>query len=239
MRIRRRTALGLLMMGSCGLAFGAKRLEDVAAQLLEAELPRVLGPAARYVATVGGAWPDGSHFERVDVVGERVARPGNPVIDRLTANLVDVEVDVPRRRVDAIGGAQAEVRIRSADLAAFLQQQGWVQEASVAFGGRDGIVVSGRPSMAGYTTAPALGKAEFRGRLVPQGSTLRLTVDAVRIAGFEATELTRGVLEGTINPLFDTAAYAVPSQVDAVQVQGDSLVIRASGSELKPAAPPR
>lgn len=235
--MRRRAAFGLLI-GTWSLAFAARRLEDVAAQLLEAELPRVLGPAARYVATVGGAWPDGSHFERVEVLGERVARPGNPVIDRLQATLLDVEVDVPRRRVDAIGDARAEVRIRAADLAAFLQQQGWVQEAAVAFEGANRIVVTGRPSMAGYTTVPALGKAEFRGRLLPHGSTLRLTVDAVRIAGFEATELTRGVLEGTINPLFDTSAYAVPSEVDAVEVQGESLVIQASGSGLKP-VPPR
>ena len=75
---------------------------------------------------------------------------------------------------------------------------------------------------------------EFRGRLLPQGSQLRLTVDAVRIAGFEATELTRSVLEGTINPLFDASAYAAPTRIDSAQVQGDAMVITASGSRVVP-----
>ncbi|MBA3592023.1 LmeA family phospholipid-binding protein [Methylibium sp.] len=236
MTIRRRSTLGFLLLGASGWSSGAALLENVVEDLLIAELPRVLGPAARYGAKVIGAWPDGSHFEQVRVVGERVARPGNPVIDRLEADLRDVEVDALRRQVDSIGDAQASAHVRAADLAAFLRRQGWVQGATVTFSGRNGITVTGRPSMAGFTTAPALGNAEFRGRLLPQGSQLRLAVDAVRIAGFEATELTRAVLEGTINPILDTSAYAVPSRIDAVEMQGGAMVIRASGSGLKPAA---
>nr|MBA3589523.1 hypothetical protein [Methylibium sp.] len=53
------------------------------------------------------------------------------------------------------------------------------------------------------------------------------------------TELTRAVLEGTINPILDTSAYAVPSRIDAVEMQGGAMVISASGSELKPAVAPR
>lgn len=239
MALSRRRALGLLVLSGCGPAWSAALLEDAVEDLLTAELPGVLGPAARYTAKVIGAWPDGSHFEQVRVVGERVARPGNPVIDRLQADLRDVEVDAPRRRVDAIGDAQISARLRAADLAAFLRRQGWVHDAAVTFSGRDGITVTGRPSLAGLTTVPALGQAEFRGRLLPQASRLLLAVDAVRMAGFEATELTRALLEGTVNPLFDTSAYAVPSRIDAVEVQGDAMVISASGSGFKPAALPR
>jgi hypothetical protein len=216
-------------------AHAAPLLEDVVERLLLAELPRMLGPAARYTAKVQGAWPDGSEFKQIAVIGERIAQPGNPVLDRLQATLLDVQVDVGRQRVDSIGDAQVEVRLRAGDVAGFLRKQGWVEGAAVGFTGRNGIVVTGQPVMQGYT-APALGNVEFRGRLVPRGSQLRLTVDAVRIAGFEATELTRAVLEGTINPLFDAQAHAAPSQIDDAEVQADnSMLIRASGSRLRPA----
>lgn len=217
-------------------ARAAPLLEDVVERLLLAELPRVLGPAARYTAKVQGAWPDGSEFRQIDVSGERVAQPGNPVLDRVQATLRDVQIDVGKQRVDSIANAQVEVRLRAGDVAGFLRKQGWVDGAAVGFTGRNGIVVTGQPVMQGYT-APALGVVEFRGRLVPQGSQLRLTVDSVRIAGFEATELTRAVLEGTINPLFDAQAYAVPSQIDDAQVQPDNtMLIRASGSRIRPNA---
>jgi hypothetical protein len=215
-------------------AQAAPLLEDVVERLLLAELPRMLGPAARYIAKVQGAWPDGSEFKQIDVSGERVAQPGNPVLDRVQATLRDVQVDVGKQRVDSIANAQVEVRLRAGDVAGFLRKQGWVEGAAVGFTGRNGIVVTGQPVMQG-TTAPALGVVEFRGRLVPQGSQLRLTVDSVRVAGFEATELLRAVLEGTINPLFDAQAYAVPSQIDDAQVQPDNtMLIRASGSRLRP-----
>jgi hypothetical protein len=235
--MRRRSIVALPFAVGMLAAHGARAaplLEDVVERLLLAELPRMLGPAARYTAKVQGAWPDGSEFKQIAVTGERVAQPGNPVLDRLQATLRDVQVDVGRQRVDSIGDAQVEVRLRAGDVAGFLRKQGWVEGAAVGFTGRNGIVVTGQPVMQGYT-APALGIVEFRGRLVPQGSQLRLTVDAVRIAGFEATELTRAVLEGTINPLFDAQAYAAPAQIDDAQVQPDNtMLIRASGSRLRP-----
>lgn len=237
--MQRRSFVAWPLAAGCLVGRGvqaAPLLEDVVERLLLAELPRVLGPAARYTAKVQGAWPDGSEFRQIDVSGERVAQPGNPVLDRVQATLRDVQVDVGRQRVDSIANAQVEVRLRASDVAGFLRKQGWVDGAAAGFTGRNGIVVTGQPVMQGYT-APALGNVEFRGRLLPQGSQLRLTVDSVRVAGFEATELLRAVLEGTINPLFDAQAYAVPSQIDDAQVQPDnSLVIRASGSRLKPTA---
>lgn len=236
--MRRRRAIVAVPLaawaGTHSRANAAPLLEDVVERLLLAELPRMLGPAARYSAKVQGAWPDGSEFKQIDVAGERVAQPGNPVLDRVQALLRDVQVDVGRQRVDSIANAQVEVRLRAGDVAGFLRKQGWVEGAAVGFIGRNGIVVTGQPVMQGYT-APALGSVEFRGRLLPQGSQLRLTVDAVRIAGFEATELLRAVLEGSINPIFDAQAYAVPSQIDDAQVQPDNtLLIRASGSRIKP-----
>jgi len=238
--MRRRTVFALPLAALAfdgGGARAAPLLEDVVERLLLAELPRLLGPAARYIAKVQGAWPDGSEFKQIAVTGERVAQPANPVIDRLQATLRDVQVDVARQRVDSVGDAQVEVRLRAGDVAGFLRARGWVEGAAVGFTGRNGIVVTGRPALQG-ATLPALGEVEFRGRLLPQGSQLRLTVDAVRVAGFEATELARAVLEATINPLFDAQAYAAPSQIDDAQVSSDNgdntMLIRASGSRIQP-----
>ena len=55
-------------------------------QLIAAELPRVIGAAARYDVNVAGARETGEIIDirRVRIVGARVERAGSPVLEQMT-----------------------------------------------------------------------------------------------------------------------------------------------------------
>jgi hypothetical protein len=167
----------------------------------------------------------------VRAVGVRVQRPRAPVLARVEVDLADVVVDRSERRVVSIGRAAIALHLSEQDLTDFLARQDWIEAGSVRFSGTDAIVIAGRVGVPGL---PALSspRAELRGRLLPRGAQLLLRIDAVTLGDRAAPLLVRRLLEQTINPLFDAADHAVPSQIDSVAVIQDELVMRASGSDL-------
>lgn len=224
------TVAGALCLASC-----ATTLEKRAETLIAQALPSTLGAAARYDVEVEGAQGFGSSFARVHAVGMRVERPGAPVIERLEADLRNVVLDREARRLTSIGSARVQAQILAQDLAAWLLGSGWIENARVSLEAPAGIVVTGMPRVAGFSAPDAA--LEFRGRVQARGSELRLAVDSVRVAGFAAPVFARVLLEEAVNPLFDTSAYAVPSTIDSVRVEGGALVVSASGTQV--AAPAR
>lgn len=204
-----------------------QRLE---AALREA-LPRLVGPAERYDVSVRGADAAGSRVDEVHAVGIRVQRPRTPVLARVDVTLRDVAVDRDARRVTSVGRATVALHLREQDMTDHLAGQRWVEGATVRFSGADEITVGGRLGIPGLT-ALALLPAEFRGRVVARGAQLLLRIDAITIGAQAAPALARRAVEQAINPIFDAAEHAVPSQIDAVQVAAGELVIRASGSDL-------
>ena len=219
-------AAGALCLMSC-----AATLEKRAQAGIAQALPGTLGPAARYEVEVEGAARFASSFARVHATGERVARPGAPVIDRLEAHLEDVVLDPETRRVTSIGGARVRAHIREQDLAAWLLDRGWIDRPRVMLRPPAAVVVPGVPRLTAFPLPDALG-VELRGRLVARGPQLRLRADSVAVAGVEVPAFARALLEEAVNPLFDTSAYVVPSTLDSVRVEGDALVVFASGSGL-------
>ncbi|MFP5405656.1 MAG: LmeA family phospholipid-binding protein, partial [Gammaproteobacteria bacterium] len=217
---------GTLCLASCATALD-KRAEALIAQAL----PSALGPAARYDVEVEGARSLGASFARVRAVGTRVDRPDTPVIDRLQADLRNVVVDRETRRLTSIGSARVQAQILAQDLAAWLGDSGWIENARVSLDAPAGIVVTGMPQLAGFPVPGAVA-VEFRGRVQARGSQLRLRVDEVRLAGFSAPAFARALLEEVVNPLFDTSSYAVPSMIDTVHVDGGALVVSASGTQV-------
>ena len=123
------------------------------------------------------------------------------------------------------------LRIRAGDLADYLRERGWFEDARVVLAAPDRITISGVPKIGGAVIQVRDG-AELQGRLVAQGAQLRLAVDAVRIGDLQAPPLVRALLERAVNPLLDAGAYPVAARIDAVAVDGDSVVIAASGSGL-------
>ena len=215
------------LMTSCA-AYVEQRVESA---ILEA-LPQALGSADRYEAQVQGANGDATHFDQVRAIGVWVRRARTPVLDRVETQLQDVTVDRQAKRVTAIGDAKATVRLKDADLAAYLRQQPWIENPAVRFNDASQIVVTGRLKLPGIALITNQ-DAEFRGRLVPRESRLLMLVESVRYGNREAPAVARGLIEQAINPVIDTAAYAVPSRIDAVSVEGDTLVVDASGSRMQ------
>jgi hypothetical protein len=182
---------------------------------------------------VTGASFDASRFERVAVVGRRVAREHSPVIDRISLELQGVVVDREHKRLVALADSRGELRMRAADVTEFLGRSGWIDDARVTLAPPDRIQVSGRPHIAGIALVGAE-SVEIEGRLFAAGTQLRLVLDRVRIGNASAPALVRIVLEGAVNPLFDAAEHSLPAQIDAVEIDDDAVRITASGSGLPP-----
>jgi hypothetical protein len=222
-------AIAIALAGSL-LACG-DYLDARAEGALREALVRVVGPAASYDVSVTGASIDATRFERVRFVGTRVVRERAPVLDRLELELRGVAIDRQEKRLTALAGATAALRIRAGDLADYLRERGWFEDARVALAPPDRITINGVPKIGGAVLQLRDG-VELQGRLVAQGAQLRLAVDAVRIGDLQAPPLVRALLERAVNPLIDAGAYPVAARIDAVAVDGDSVVIAASGSSL-------
>jgi len=236
----RRPVLRGLLAAAAGiaatLAACSAYLDSRVEEALKQALVRVVGPAASYDVGVSGASADGTRFDRVRFTGRRVARDRAPVIDRLSLELRGVVVDRAEKRLAAVVAANGEVRILGADLADYLVRRGWMLGARVAFEAPDRIVVTGIPQIGGIAF-PGSGGAEFRGRLSGGGSQLRLTIERLRFGSMQAPSLARAVAERALNPLVDTASYPLPARFDAVEADGDTLRIAASGSRLPASVP--
>lgn len=239
MKLRSFTARGALrlpvVLAALVLAACTSYLDDRAERSIREALPRVIGPAASYEVEVSGSSADATRFERVHVAANRVARERTPVIDRIELDLRGAAIDRREKRLSAVDSATGQARVLAADVAGYLQQGGWVDDARVRFAAPNAVVVSGTPKLAGFPLAARDG-AEFRGRFVAQGSQLRLAIDQLRLGTVEAPPLLRALLERAVNPLLDSQAYPLPAQMDAVSVEGDALLIKASGSRLPSSA---
>lgn len=217
-----------LLLASCG-TYVDQRIESV---ILEA-LPRVVGPANHYGATVRGASADLSHFDQVRAVGVGVRRPHTPELERIELDLLDVTVDRDARQITSIADAYVTATLSASDLAAYLGQQRWITEPAVRVVAPATVIISGRFKLPGIDASllPYL-VGEIRTTLAPRGSQLLLKVDALRLGDREAPALARSLVEQAINPLFDVAHYAVPSRIDRAAVEGNAIVVAASGSQI-------
>ncbi|MFP5407179.1 MAG: hypothetical protein ACLGHY_12865, partial [Gammaproteobacteria bacterium] len=143
--------VGALCLASCATTLD-RRAEAVIAQAL----PSAIGPAARYEVNVEGARGQGSSFARVHAVGIRVERSDAPVMDRLEADLRNVVVDREARRLTSIGSARVQAQILAQDLAGWLGDSGWIENARVSLQPPAGIVVTGIPQLAGFPVPGAV-----------------------------------------------------------------------------------
>ena len=215
----------LLLVASCASVLDAR-----ASAALREALIRVVGPAATYDVTVSGASLDGTRFDRVHLVGTRIARPQAPVLDRLDLELTGVVVDRAEKKLSAVATSRAELQLRGADLADYLRR--WLADPVVTLSAPDRIDLVGAPRLGGIELGAGL-DAEIGGRLVAAGTLLRLSIDRVRLGRNDAPGFVRGVLDRLVNPVVDVAAYPLPARIDAVEIEGDAIRLRGSGSRLR------
>lgn len=215
-----------LLLASCA-SYTDRRAET---SLLQA-LPRLVGPADSYAATVQGASIDGTRFEQVQATGTRVRRPNMPVVERIELRLSGVVVDAVAKRVTAVGDASMSLRLKVDDVAAYLGASEWIDQPAVRVSAPDKVFISGRLKIAGMALG-STSAADVEGRLQARGTQLRLGVDALSWRGQTAPALVRALVEQAINPILNVAQYPVPARIDSVVVEGDAIIINASGSNL-------
>lgn len=211
----------------------ASLVETRVEQTMLDALPRIVGPAARYDVKVSGVTTHDAErgFKRVHAVGERVERPKSPVLDRVDVDLRDVRINVDRKGLTGLGSADAKVRVLASDVARFLEERPGLDLVSVSFHGSDVVMISARPSVAGYSLPPTV---SVRGYLLPHGSQLRLNLIDVRAAGIPVGNIATFVIERLINPIVDLSALPAPTRVTGAQIEGGALIVTAAGSELSP-----
>ena len=216
----------LLLLLSC-VGYTDRRAE---ALLLDA-LPKLVGPADNYTATVQGASSDGTRIEQVQATGVRVRRRNLPVFERIELRLSGVVVDAAAKRVTAVGDARLSLRLKVDDVAAYLGSSEWIDRPAVRVSAPDKIFISGRLKIAGIALG-ATSAADLEGRLQARDTQLRLGVEALSWRGQTAPALVRALVEQAINPILNVSQYAVPTRIDSAVVEGDAIVITASGSNM-------
>lgn len=220
------TLLVVTLLASCA-SYTDQRAQ---AALLQA-LPKLVGPADSYTATVQGASGDGTRFDQVHATGVRVRRPNLPVFERIDLRLSGLVLDAAAKRVTALGDARLTLRLKVDDVAAYLGAGEWIDRPAVRVSAPDKVFISGRLKIAGIALG-STSAADLEGRLQARDTQLRLAVDALNWRGQAAPALVRALVEQAINPILNVAQYPLPARIDSAVVEGDAIVITASGSNL-------
>lgn len=226
--LSKRFDLRFAVVVTLGVAGCASVVDHRAEQIILSELPRLVGPAREYRVSALGVTPSAGQLQAVRVVGERIARPGSPVIDQANVQLRDVRFDRAEKRVESIGAVDARATVLPRDIASFLDERPGLDAVDVQFYGNGEIAVRAQPSVAGFTL-PSGVRVSMRGYLVPEGSRLKLEISDLRAAGFEVGLLPKAALQVLVNPIVDLSSLPALTRISSVRVEGAALVIEASG----------
>ena len=200
-------------------------------QLIAAELPRVIGAAARYDVNVDGAREAGEIIDirRVRIVGERVKRAGAPVLERIDVTMIDLVVDRKEKRLQSLGTADASALLLPADIAVFLDTRPGLDNVRVALFPPSEISIETQFAIGGFAL-PTSTSARIRGRLIASDGRLIMEIIDLRVAGFPVGTIPSIVAEKLINPLVDLSAIPAAARVTSVQVMPDAVLLKASSS---------
>ncbi|MBA3353094.1 MAG: LmeA family phospholipid-binding protein [Blastocatellia bacterium] len=228
----RACVLGLaLIYSALWLSGCASMTEARVEQRITAELPRVVGPAARYQVNVQGARDNGeiADIRRLHVIGTRVEREKSPVLDRIEVTMSDIVFDRKEKRLLSLGTADANVRVLPSDLAAFLDARPGLDNVIVTLYPPYEITIETQFAIAGFAL-PRVTSAKIRGRLVVNDGKLAMEVVDLRVAGFPVGTIPTIIVERLINPLVDLSAPPAAARVTSVQVMSDSVLLTASNA---------
>lgn len=200
-------------------------------QLIAAELPRIVGAAARYDVNVDGARETGEIIDirRVRIVGERIARAGSPVIERIDVTMIDLVVNRNEKRLQSLGSADATALLLPADIAAFLDTRPGLDNVQVALFAPSEITIETQFAIAGFAL-PRFTNARIRGRLIASDGRLVMEIIDLRVAGFPVGTIPSIVVEKLMNPLVDLSAMPATTRITSVQVMPDAVLLKGSSS---------
>jgi hypothetical protein len=216
---------GLLCTASVCLCVGCSRASPFRAveHSIQAELPRMIGPADRYQVSVsrsGGSLLAG-RIPWVEIEGRNVRAIEGLNLDRLHVRLEEVRFRRSDHTVEEIGQTRFEAGLGADSVTRFVQRRSpGLRDVRVRFS--SGLVrVHATPALLGIGFP-----LEIEGRPVLHGTTA-INFDASRVAllrlGLPEFAVRR--LEAQVNPLVDLATMPFPLQLTAVQIAGNQAVI--------------
>lgn len=195
----------------------------LAESILKSELPRRVGPAARYDVKLDRAGSDlaKGRFSRVSVLGIDVRTSDGLTIPKMDLSLQDVRLGLSSRSIDTVGKSDFTAGLGAEAVTQFVRKRGGakLRDAKVAF--EDGqIVVEATPELMGFGMPSELaGKPVLRGAdgIDFKGSRLSLF-------GVKLPQLAVGALERKINPVVDLSGLKLPVRITKIAVEGSRLV---------------
>mgnify|MGYP003456418693 FL=1 len=210
---------------------GCATVDNRVEQLIAAELPRVIGAAARYDVNVAGARESGEIIDirRVRIVGARVERAGAPVLERVDVTMIDLVVDRKEKRLQSLGTADASALLLPADIAAFLDTRPGLDNVQVILFPPYEISIETQFALGGFAL-PRFTRARIRGRLLVSDGRLIMEIIDLRVAGFPVGTIPIIVAEKLMNPLVDLSAMPANARVTSVQVMPDAVVLTGSSN---------
>lgn len=212
--------LALLFVGAGCTGTVERELED--------KLRAYIGPAERYDVQIDGLRARSGRASRVFAVGERVQLEDAPVVERFEFDLRGVTYDRSAKRLERVDSTRASARITALALVDFLESKDGVREATLSLRAPDEATLRVRPELGGLPVPRGI-RAEVTGRLEASGSRVRFVVSDVEAAGFNLGTAAARRLSEVINPLVDLADLNDNLEVTSVRVEGDAVVLEASG----------
>jgi hypothetical protein len=190
---------------------------------IQAELPRLIGPAERYQVAVSRSSGKlvAGRIPWIDIQGWNVKAIEGLNLDELLVRLEGVHFDRSDRRLEEVELSRFEARLGAASLTRYIQQRSPVlRDVQVRF-------IEGRARVRATPALLGLGvPVEVMGRPVLRGGTaLHFDADRVAVLRVGLPEFVAQRLEASINPLVDLAAMPFPVQLSAVTIQGDRAII--------------
>lgn len=213
--------LPLLLLAGCG-----RTVERKAEQMVNEVLPAYLGPAEKYSTRIHGDSAGAvirGRLRSVHIDGQKVQLAPDLVVDEVTLDFAEVEVDTKSRRLRAVGSAEFTCRIGEARLNHYLRSvKPDIPELAVRLRG-DTLFVRAKPEVLGVLPVPV----EVEGRLRPRpgGRLLDFDPDRARVSILPIPGVVIDYLAQKLSPTIDLSRLTIPIHVRSTQVRGGVIVL--------------
>jgi hypothetical protein len=189
---------------------------------IQAELPRLIGPADQYEVTVSRSSGNlvAGRIPWIDILGRNVRAIEGLSLGELRVRLEGVRFDRAKRELTEVTQSRFEARLGAASLTRYLQQRSpSLRDVQVRFTqGR--VQVRATPALLGIgVPVQVTGRPVLRG-----GTALHFDADRVAVLRIGLPEFVAQRLEASVNPLVDLAAMPFPLQLSTVTIQGDRAI---------------
>jgi hypothetical protein len=213
----------LLVAAGCG-----RVAEGEAGKRVNALLPKYLGPARHYSTRVRGDSAGAilrGRLKQVHVTGRDVQLDPDLLVDELTLDFDEIEVDTKAQTLRRVGSAAFGCRIGEARLDRYVRaRRRDVPSLSVTLKG-GGLVVSAKPDVLGVIAVPV----SVQGRLVPRGGgAIDFEPDRAKVSVLPIPQVVLDYLARKLNPVVELSQVAVPIQVTQADVRDGFLALTGS-----------